>query len=66
MTEAVEEISSLGVALQDVLQVRSVKFPKQIPAANKISLCLLIPILLKSFVVQPLKLKSPCCSLLAK
>lgn len=52
VTEAVKEIGSLGVASQDVLQVKSVTFCKRIPAA-KISVYFLIPILLKPFVALP-------------
>lgn len=63
MTGAVEETGSLGVALQDVFQVRSVKFREQIPAANKINVCLLVPSLLESFSTLPLKLMFPGCSL---
>lgn len=55
-----KEIGSLGVASQGIRQVRSVKFCKGIPAAKKISVCLLVPILLKPFVALPLKLMFPC------
>jgi hypothetical protein len=55
-----KEVCSLGVALQDALLVRSVRLCKQISAANEISVCFLIPILLGSFVVVLFKLLFSC------